>query len=379
MRHDRCATAAYCSSCGAEIKAFFEINEKEGVFLHKECPRCKRAIRLIDRETVLYKRLYCNSKKEQSFVNLTLPITYRCNLACPLCYAGRYQKEDESLDTVKRLIDQSGESWIKVTGGEPTMRDDLPDILNYLAKKNRRFTLVTNGIRLADRKYLRKLKKAGLYRVSLSFAGFDNAIYMKLRGKPLAKLKRRALHNLKAEEIEVVLSVSIVRNLNENQLASIYAYYIKNNSWVHSLRVRSLTRTGSYIDVKPFCISEMISIIAKAIGIPSQYVAVASRMRQPYSSSICRICFRPYHAWCFLWRDKTLSLWQRLYYTAKIFRLRAPYFFRNNFIHVRVWPDTETFVQEHRLSCMTCVIDDQGTSQSFCEYYIQKERSFLRG
>ncbi|MBI5014728.1 MAG: radical SAM protein [Deltaproteobacteria bacterium] len=63
-------------------------------------------------------------------------------------------------------------SWIRLSGGEPTLRDDLPEIVALCARYGKRAVLLTNGLRLADRRYLRILKEAVLRGVHFAFNGF---------------------------------------------------------------------------------------------------------------------------------------------------------------------------------------------------------------
>ena len=99
-----------------------------------------------------------------------LELTRRCNLRCPVCFAsaGEDAGEDLSLEEIGRQYDwlmaHGGPFNIQLSGGEPTMRDDLPEIIRLGREKGFTFfQLNTNGLRLAaEADYARKLKAAGL-------------------------------------------------------------------------------------------------------------------------------------------------------------------------------------------------------------------------
>ena len=78
-------------------------------------------------------------------LNGTVRVTYRCNARCTMC--NRYKapsKPDEeiSLETIKKLPKMY---FTNITGGEPFIREDLPDIVRELYKKSDRIVISTNG------------------------------------------------------------------------------------------------------------------------------------------------------------------------------------------------------------------------------------------
>ena len=78
-------------------------------------------------------------------LNGTVIVTYRCNARCNMCsrYKEPSRPEDElSLDTIRKLPEMY---FTNVTGGEPFLRDDLPDIIRELRKKSDRIVISTNG------------------------------------------------------------------------------------------------------------------------------------------------------------------------------------------------------------------------------------------
>ncbi len=103
-------------------------------------------------------------------------ITRRCNLKCRHCYAhARPRPEDNELSTEegRRLIDDLAAFKAPVllfSGGEPTMREDLPELADYAVKKGMRAVISTNGT-LIDREKAALLKKIGLSYVGISLDG----------------------------------------------------------------------------------------------------------------------------------------------------------------------------------------------------------------
>ena len=96
-----------------------------------------------------------------------------------------------------RVMAGSGPSNIQLSGGEPTMREDLPDIIRLGREKGFSFIqLNTNGIRLAATSgYARTLKEAGLSSVFLQFDGVSSATHLVITSYSIhyTKLYDRAL------------------------------------------------------------------------------------------------------------------------------------------------------------------------------------------
>ena len=86
-----------------------------------------------------------------------LELTKRCNLRCPVCFASAGGSGDLSLGEIAGLYDmlmsRGGPYNIQLSGGEPTMRDDLPEIVRLGRERGFSFfQLNTNGLRLASEK-----------------------------------------------------------------------------------------------------------------------------------------------------------------------------------------------------------------------------------
>lgn len=81
-------------------------------------------------------------------------ITYRCNLECPFCY--RRTTQSSEMDTVQieammREFKEMGTYFWVFNGGEPLLRDDLPELIDYAKKLGFHCSLVTNGVLLAEK------------------------------------------------------------------------------------------------------------------------------------------------------------------------------------------------------------------------------------
>lgn len=106
-----------------------------------------------------------------------IAISYRCNNQCRFCYAYAPYRESGEMTTeeVKRVIDIIDDDAhvpsLSFTGGEPTLRKDLFDLIAYARKRGLRVNLITNGRRCAEREYVQELVDAGLNSAQVSIEG----------------------------------------------------------------------------------------------------------------------------------------------------------------------------------------------------------------
>jgi radical SAM protein with 4Fe4S-binding SPASM domain len=117
---------------------------------------------------------------------MDLALTYRCDNQCVHCYTGG-PRETAELTTSewRRAIDRIFDAGIPhcvFTGGEPTLREDLPPLIRYAEDKGLVSGLVTNGRRLRDPRYVETLVRAGIDHIQVTVESHDAAIHDRITG-----------------------------------------------------------------------------------------------------------------------------------------------------------------------------------------------------
>jgi radical SAM protein with 4Fe4S-binding SPASM domain len=117
---------------------------------------------------------------------MDLAVTYRCNNDCAHCYNARARSFPE-MDTSqwKRVLDKVWELGIPhvvFTGGEPTLRNDLPELIAHAERNGQITGLNTNARRLSDARFLEALVEAGLDHVQVTVESSDEDIHDKMVG-----------------------------------------------------------------------------------------------------------------------------------------------------------------------------------------------------
>jgi radical SAM protein with 4Fe4S-binding SPASM domain len=117
---------------------------------------------------------------------MDLAITYHCNNKCLHCYAGGPRETKElTTEEWRKVMDKLlklGIPHVVFTGGEPTLRDDLPKLVAYTQEIGLVSGLVTNGRRLREESYFNSLVDAGLDHVQVTVESYDPKVHDKITG-----------------------------------------------------------------------------------------------------------------------------------------------------------------------------------------------------
>lgn len=204
---------------------------------------------------------------------MLLELTRRCNLECPVCYASAGKcGDDPSIEEIERQYDflmaHGGPFNIQLSGGEPTLREDLPEIIWLGRQKGFTFfQLNTNGIRLAaEPDYAKSLKAAGLNTVFLQFDGMSDAVYEALRGRPLLREKLAAIESCAAAGLGIVLVPVIAPGVNEEEAGGILRLAMTRMPYVRGVHFQPLSYFGRYAlkrAERPVTIPRMLRLIEK--------------------------------------------------------------------------------------------------------------------
>jgi uncharacterized radical SAM superfamily Fe-S cluster-containing enzyme len=181
-----------------------------------------------------------------------LEVTGRCNLACPYCFAaaGNLAEPDPSLEIIQFWFDRVRQAApacnIQLSGGEPTVRNDLPKIIEMGRSRGFAFIqLNTNGLRLAQEKdYAQRLKDSGLSSVFLQFDGVSDDVYLSLRGRNLLAEKQQAIARCGDAGLGVVLVPMVVPRVNDRELGAILDFGIQASPVVRGIHIQPVSYFG---------------------------------------------------------------------------------------------------------------------------------------
>ncbi len=198
----------------------------------------------------------CPQHKTPTILGI-IDVTNRCNMACPVCFAyvgaTNYVYEptyDQVVDMIKLL--RANSPWacnaLQFSGGEPTLRNDLPDLIREAQKAGiTHLEVNTNGIRLAeDVDYFKKLLDAGLSTLYLQFDGLREEIYRETRARSdMLPIKFKVFENARKIGLDsIVLVVTLAKGINDKDLGDIVDFAVKNHDVVRCINIQPVSMAG---------------------------------------------------------------------------------------------------------------------------------------
>ena len=171
--------------------------------------------------------------------DLRISVTDRCNFRCPYCmpaeiFGERYKflpKEEilsfEEIARLARVFVDLGVNKVRITGGEPLLRVDLPRLVAMLADIPgvEDLTLTTNGYMLAQQ--AQELKDAGLKRITVSLDTLDEEIFKEMNGRGFGT--RRVLHGIeRAAEVglaPIKINAVVQKGVNDHTIVDLARHF----------------------------------------------------------------------------------------------------------------------------------------------------------
>ncbi len=256
---------SYCNKC-QKLVPTTAVEHEGRIFLDKNCPECGLTQTLISSSAGRYwqKRnldpgydyrscqltcLQCQHAKQPNIV--FIDITNRCNLNCPICINNTpsmgylFEPPFAYFEKIfQQLTTLDPKPSVQLFGGEPTVRDDLLEIIACARSHGLAVRIVTNGIKLANKEYCDELV-ASRATILIAYDGAKPETYEVLRGsgKMLAK-KQQALANLDATgKAKVTLMTLIARDFNDDEMPALFEMAHERRNVIRAIYFMPLAHT----------------------------------------------------------------------------------------------------------------------------------------
>ena len=193
---------------------------------------------------------------------LTVDLTNRCNMMCDPCFMDANQVgyvHELGWDEIKEILDNAlkikprRQMSVQFSGGEPTMSPNFLDAVAYARKIGyNSVQAATNGIEFAKSKeFCKKAFEAGMSYAYLQFDGIGNDANGHRQIGNLFDVKLRAIENMHEAGIEIVLVVTIVNNVNNDQVGTVVKFAMENPKKISFVSFQPVSFTGRDEDITP--------------------------------------------------------------------------------------------------------------------------------
>lgn len=187
--------------------------------------------------------------------NMRIAITRRCNLHCEYCHLEGEEKcspDSRSEMTVDEIIRVSrvavglGISKIKLTGGEPLIREDIIDIVKGIASIEgiEDLSMTTNGILLSS--VTEGLCSAGLNRLNLTIPTLDKDVYNEVTGGDLKKALEGVRAAVRAGFSPVKINMLILKGINDRSVGDMIEFAAHTNTILQLIELENVNISKEY-------------------------------------------------------------------------------------------------------------------------------------
>jgi 7,8-dihydro-6-hydroxymethylpterin dimethyltransferase len=316
-------TTSLCPVCHAEVPAAYLASGEDRVLFARSCPAHGSYQSDLGPHAAFYERMFRldDEIKRRWPQKLTqtplrtapylmrdraslvmLEVTEKCNLTCPMCFAGssplgRHYTLAEIQARIDEVIALEGRGIsFQISGGEPTVRKDLDRIVRMCYDAGcGHVEVISNGIRIAkDPAYAKQLKQWGVTSLYLQFDSTDDDHIEQLRGERLWWVRERALEALADAGMPVVLAVSILPGLNDNQIGPTMDVIARSRANIVAVNFQCATPFGGRFDVdapRKLRLPDMIQLMGEQLGLgETGFFPVGSG--SPLCNAYARVAFR---------------------------------------------------------------------------------------
>jgi tetraether lipid synthase len=183
-----------------------------------------------------------------------IDVTNRCNLRCEWCFANAHARGyvyEPTFEQIRGMLATLREEKpvptlaVQFSGGEPTLREDLPEIIAMAVEMGFIQTqIATNGIKLAkDETLASRLRQAKLSTVYLQFNGVSKET------DSLIELKKKAIENCRKASQGIVLVPTIGRGLNDHEVGQIIRFAAQNVDVIRGVNFQPMAFAGAASEV----------------------------------------------------------------------------------------------------------------------------------
>lgn len=214
--------------------------------------------------------------EENTFVDIMVDITHKCNMTCKNCYIPNRDVPDMDLEKYRDFISRlKGRCMIRIVGAEPTMNPLCEEYIKIAFEYGHKCIVLTNGLRLAHKNYVDKLHTSGLRHIYLSLNGVNNDDwYVEIDEMRCATKKIAALRNIRDRKFILDTGTIIVPDVNEDAPGALLELFDQENVKNVLMRIKNVGQLGRFQteaddNVK---MDQLVTLCSEQMGVSADYI-----------------------------------------------------------------------------------------------------------
>ncbi len=295
-------TTSLCPECLEPVPGRYEAGD-DGVYLARECETHGATDRKVWDSVAHWEWAAGVGPPTEHTGDLTVEndhaclavveVTSDCNLSCSYCYAssgpgGTHRSQAAVVDLLETVQADGGPRPIQFSGGEPTVRDDLPDLVETARGMGFEHVQInSNGLRLArEDGYAERLADAGVTAIYLQFDGLTPGTYEAIREADILAEKREAIAACRRAGLDVVLVPTVVPGVNVDEMGDVLRFALDNLDVVTAVNFQPVAHFGRVAEHHGrFAIDEA----ARRLGEQVDFLGPRDLKPVPCCSSYCQL------------------------------------------------------------------------------------------
>jgi len=213
-----------------------------------------------------------------------------CNQSCLFC-SNPETGELLPLAKAKALVDMyksNGDEGVIISGGEPTLYDDLADLISYCRLRDMPARIITNGQKTADLQYIKSLADAGLEHINFSIHSHKAAVQAELTRNrdSLANLVKSIFY---ADKLRINIDINCcINSLNQDHLHETVIWLCEKFPFLHHFSYNNLDPSMNRVEENPQVIPQF-SILGPSLRKAFRYLEDSGRSFRISKVPLCHL------------------------------------------------------------------------------------------
>ena len=240
--------------------------------------------------------------------SLRISLTQRCNFNCFFCHqegesGPNGEVTPDEIEAVVSVAAELGINKIKLTGGEPLLRDDVVEIVRRISPYVDEVSMTTNGYMLKEKAC--DLRDAGLKRVNISFHSTDPEKFCKIIGRDSVQAVREGIEEaIRCGLSPLKLNMVVMKGINDEEIEDMIAFSKETGATLQLIEYQALEKgvkeyDSYHFDMRPLeeqLAARSQSIVEREMHRRKQYHlkdgGIVEVVRPMHNSEFCAYCTR---------------------------------------------------------------------------------------